>query len=325
MGFLDNSGDIILDAVLTDTGRMRLARGDGSFKIAKFALGDDEIDYSRYNKNHPSGSAYYDLEILQTPVLEAFTDNAASLRSKLLTITRSNILYMPVMKINGQNPSVGGSALNTALYNGGTSTGIYIVGCDQDTVEQFQDAAGGSKTQGVIQGFGSTNGGTPLTTMIRVDQGLDTNDISPTFALDADLVETRYIVEIDNRVGRIVTQNGSPANVSFIDDDNIASYYFTQGTHPDYVGFIAGTSATDNTQVINGPRGTFLKFKIAASLDLQGSYFLFEQLGSTEATTTTFGFAPSTGKFHYLDTNVRITGATTGYRVDIPVRFVRHE
>ena len=42
MGFLDNSGDIILDAVLTDTGRMRLARGDGSFKIVKFALSDDE-------------------------------------------------------------------------------------------------------------------------------------------------------------------------------------------------------------------------------------------------------------------------------------------
>ena len=34
MAFLDNSGDIILDAVLTDTGRMRLSKGDGTFKIA---------------------------------------------------------------------------------------------------------------------------------------------------------------------------------------------------------------------------------------------------------------------------------------------------
>ena len=40
MAFLDNSGDIILDAVLTDTGRFRMARGD--FRISKFALGDDE-------------------------------------------------------------------------------------------------------------------------------------------------------------------------------------------------------------------------------------------------------------------------------------------
>ena len=46
MAFLDNSGDIILDAVLTSEGRRRLARGDGSFSIVKFALGDDEIDYT---------------------------------------------------------------------------------------------------------------------------------------------------------------------------------------------------------------------------------------------------------------------------------------
>ena len=41
MGFLDNSGDIILDVVLTDLGRQLLAKGDGSFNVAKFALGDD--------------------------------------------------------------------------------------------------------------------------------------------------------------------------------------------------------------------------------------------------------------------------------------------
>ena len=98
MAFLDNSGDIILDAVLTDTGRMRLARGDGTFKIAKFALGDDEINYELYNKNHPSGSAYYDLDILQTPVLEAFTNNTSMMNSKLMSIPRTNLLYLPIMK-----------------------------------------------------------------------------------------------------------------------------------------------------------------------------------------------------------------------------------
>ena len=86
MGFLDNSGDIILDAVLTDTGRMRLAKGDGSFKITKFAFGDDEINYGLYDKNHASGSAYYDIEILQTPVMEAFTNNGSSMKSKLISI-----------------------------------------------------------------------------------------------------------------------------------------------------------------------------------------------------------------------------------------------
>jgi hypothetical protein len=115
MGFLDNSGDIILDAVLTDTGRLRLAQGDGSFKISKFALGDDEINYAIYNKDHASGSAYYDLEILQTPVLEAFTNNTSNLKTKLISISRTNILYMPVLKLNHvTNANVLDSAANTS-------------------------------------------------------------------------------------------------------------------------------------------------------------------------------------------------------------------
>ena len=65
MGFLDNSGDIILDAVLTDHGRKLLAKGDGSFQITKFALADDEINYTLYNNSHSSGSAYYDIEIFK--------------------------------------------------------------------------------------------------------------------------------------------------------------------------------------------------------------------------------------------------------------------
>ena len=57
MAFLDNSGDIILDAVLTDTGRARLAKGDGTFKIVKFALGDDEIDSEHYAAGSIDGTA----------------------------------------------------------------------------------------------------------------------------------------------------------------------------------------------------------------------------------------------------------------------------
>jgi len=99
MAFLDNSGDIILDAVLTDTGRYRLAKGDGSFKIVKFALGDDEINYGLYDKNNASGSAYYDLEILQTPILEAFTNNGSMMKSKFISIPRTNLLYLPILKL----------------------------------------------------------------------------------------------------------------------------------------------------------------------------------------------------------------------------------
>ena len=47
MAFQDSCGTIILDAVLTDIGRQKMARN--KFEIEKFALGDDEVDYSINN------------------------------------------------------------------------------------------------------------------------------------------------------------------------------------------------------------------------------------------------------------------------------------
>ena len=73
MAFLDNSGDIILDAVLTELGRQRMSEAGGNTTIVKFGLGDDEINYGTYDLAHPSGSAYYDLEIMQTPIFQATT------------------------------------------------------------------------------------------------------------------------------------------------------------------------------------------------------------------------------------------------------------
>ena len=57
MGFLDNSSTTV-DAILTKKGRELLARGRNEFKISKFALADDEIDYTMFNENHPNGTQY---------------------------------------------------------------------------------------------------------------------------------------------------------------------------------------------------------------------------------------------------------------------------
>ncbi len=40
--------------------------------------------------------------------------------------------------------------------------------------------------------------------------------------------ETQYIIEMDNRLGGIVARNGgTAATLSFVDDDNIASYFLS--------------------------------------------------------------------------------------------------
>jgi len=307
MAFLDNSGDIILDAVLTDTGRFRLAKGDGSFKIAKFALGDEEIDYNLYDKNHASGSAYYDLEILQTPVLEAFTNNMSSMKSKLVSYNTNTLLYLPVLKVNTFANN------NSSPATEAGEVGAYVVAVDTT----LNNKAGIPKTT-----TGYMNGITPsqTKTRIRIDQGLDTSDLSPQTQIPPDRYETQYIIEMDYRLGRpvAINSNSDVAPVSFIDDDNIASYYVTTD-NANFVQGIPTTSANESQEdhVIAGPRGSMLQFKIASTIDLQTSDFLFDQIGGSATTT----FATFTCK--YIDTVIRVTGATTGYRLDIPVRFIK--
>jgi hypothetical protein len=95
MGYLSNQS-ITVDAILTKKGRELLARGDGSFKITQFALSDDEIDYTLYNPNHPSGSAFYGEAIQNMPLLEAFPDETQIMKYKLVTLPRGTS-KMPVL------------------------------------------------------------------------------------------------------------------------------------------------------------------------------------------------------------------------------------
>ena len=298
MAFLDNSGDIILDAVLTDTGRYRLAKGDGSFRIAKFALADDEIDYELYNKSHSSGSAYYDLEVLQTPILEAFTNNSSTMKNLLMSINRTNLLFLPVLKLNSLNS---GQGLNAEVES-------HVVAVDKDT---FDDMSG-NRLNGAAPG---ESGGA-----IRVDQGLDTTEISFSNPIDSDLVETQYIVQIDNRFGNITNIGGTPASISFIDDDQVAMYYLSLGTDSSFVATNTQTDEAASTETIAGPRGTTLTFKIQSSIELNSSSYLFQQMGST---TTTKPSVSGGGDVLYIDSIVRVTGATTGVSIDIPVRFAK--
>lgn len=97
MGYLNNSV-ITIDAILTNKGRELLARGDGSFKITQFSLSDDEIDYSLYNTNHPSGSAFYGEAIENLPIVEAFPDENQVMKYKLVTLPRGTA-KLPILDL----------------------------------------------------------------------------------------------------------------------------------------------------------------------------------------------------------------------------------
>ena len=91
MGFLDNTS-ITVDAILTKKGRELLSRGQNEFRITKFALADDEVDYNLWDTSHPNGSNYYGAVIENMPLLEAFVDENQLMRYKLTTLPQNTTL-----------------------------------------------------------------------------------------------------------------------------------------------------------------------------------------------------------------------------------------
>ena len=331
MSFLDNSGDIILDAVLTDTGRRQLARGDGSFRIVKFAFGDDEVNYELYATG--AAGANRDLDILQSPVFEAFTNNTSTMKSKLLTIANNNLLYLPVNKLN-QN--LGPQLMATTGNSHAADTnGAILLSVDRTTSDAFE-AGINTKLRGLLLADGTNYSDNDLNGALTLDQGLDNvaTGVSP-LGEGSELRESQYIVEVDNRLlnlAAVAPQNGTRPvlSPSFIDDDNIASYFISyQGGNLgesqffDSITVAQGSGAKLASTAVNGRPGYRFRFALKAAQDAETTDYLFTTFGSTIVSTTALGASGLTTGLRFIDTTVRITGFTTGYRVDIPVRLLK--
>ena len=125
MAYLNNTV-VTVDAILTTKGRELLAKSDGSFRITQFSLSDDEIDYTLYNPNHPSGSAYYGEAIENMPLLEAFPQETQIMKYKLTTLPRGtsklpvlDLGYSSIILKQGASLAITPQTLN---YLGGNQT-----------------------------------------------------------------------------------------------------------------------------------------------------------------------------------------------------------
>lgn len=316
MGFLDNSGDIILDAVLTDLGRKKLSEGGNAFVIKYFALGDDEINYKLYNPTHASGSAYYDLEIIQTPILESFTNNASSMKSTLMSFDNDNIIYLPVLKLNSTTNS------RSAVHN---TENVHLIAVDKNTQGNPQanngsadrTAIGGNgEAVGVIFGLDPNQGGS----FIRVDQGIDNEEYTYDDLTPENLLETSYIIQIDGKFGTIVDIDGKSPGTVTTDDDGIKYYTISHDSRTSDTQVI--TMIEDTNSPIAGSKGTKLEFKIKADQNLSSNFSRFERYGFTKSILGNTGVSKTTS---CIDTVVRITGVNYGMSIDIPVRFVKQQ
>ena len=320
MAFQDNSGDIIFDVVLTDEGRRRLARGDGSFNIVKFALGDDEINYELYDTT--AATQNQDIQILQTPVFEAFTNNTSVMSSMLMSIPRNNLFYLPILKINevadGTSTEFHSSNVFHVAVDGNTENNN---GTTSATSTALAYDSAGKINPGFMLGFSTQK----ASNYIRIDAGIDNDAVPPaTNIADLFLDETQYSIEIDSRLGSIISRDGATRlSPSSIDDDNIALYVLSTETDPAFV--FTNTSTDDgaaNGQVIAGARSTFIEFRIVSSINLRQSDFLFNRLRSTAADLAPNSSA-SNPTYKFIDTLVKVTGLNTGYSIDLPIRFIK--
>jgi len=334
MAFLDNSGDIILDAVLTETGRRKMALGD--FRIIKFALGDDEIDYTLYNKNHPSGSAYFDLEILQTPVFEAFTQINAGINYGLLPTTALDLLYLPIMKVN----ELTAMSLNNIAANGGIYYITDISGDTGTTDSTSITAALASASVGYIQGTTtSTNNYVLFETGLdtgfgQLPTGTEANKES--YLSNNNLVDSNFYVYYDSRffgacsgpsTESTFTNNGTGntfnGSISLI---SAASINLSIGLESYSAVRVEGISnqiywsSTSNNEesysVIGGPRASVSAVSPVIKVGLSAEYTLY---GTTNSTTL---FDGSTS-FNYIDTTIYAQGTLSSAQIQIPVRIIR--
>ena len=121
MGYLDNS-TIVVDAVLTKQGRKLLALGQG-LNISYFTLSDTGVDYSLWNPDHPSGSAFYGEAIENLPNLEALPNSAYFMRNNLLSLSR-DVKAMPYVTLGGFG--IGQTASHTFPNGSAPTLGIAI-------------------------------------------------------------------------------------------------------------------------------------------------------------------------------------------------------
>jgi hypothetical protein len=183
-----SSTSVVVDAILTKKGRELLARNDGSFRITQFSLSDDEIDYTLYNPNHPSGSAFYGEAIEAMPILQAYPNDQEIMKYKLVTLPRGTA-KLPVIDIGYNSISLRqGASLSitpqTLNYLGATST-----------YEQsgYVATIGDVRTMSAFNGLGvNTPEATALNTTTTIGTNVSKTVIGTTINLTATTLNTLF-------------------------------------------------------------------------------------------------------------------------------------
>ena len=205
-----SSTSVVVDAILTKKGRELLAKNDGSFRITQFSLADDEIDYTLYNPNHPSGSAFYGEAIEAMPIIQAYPNDNEIMKYKLITLPRGtakipvlDLGYTAITIKQGASLAITPQTLN---YLGATST-----------FEQsgYIATIGDVRTMASFNGVGiNTPEATSLNTTTTIGTNVSKTVIGTTINLTATTVNTLFGSNTQLQTTLIVVGRDSGARIS---------------------------------------------------------------------------------------------------------------
>ena len=119
MGFLDNT-TITVDAILTKVGRQKLSQGE--FNIDKFALSDEEIDYTLYDVNHPNGTDSYGAVIENMNLMEAIPNRTGFMSHLIHDSLTGAQIYIQELNITNITPPTP-ITIDPYTLGGGSATG----------------------------------------------------------------------------------------------------------------------------------------------------------------------------------------------------------
>ena len=323
MAFLDNSGDILLDVVLTSEGRKRLAAG--TFAPTKYAFGDQEINYGLYDSTNTLGSAYYDLSILQSPVEIAHTDASISQLTKLFSLTSVDgdpqILYLPQLKLDN-----GITETESALVTGRNA---FAIVANDETYTALVTAGSTGLAAGFIDGRSAAQAsvGTKVRTPLGIDNAISNNPTQDPFVpLDPSLDENKYDVTLDNRFLQLV-QPGAPDGTGasivnsaqtsnlFSGDDFLRTYPVSKTGNPTL--FVPGAS-TQKQSPFQGPSSTqVLATAFQVNQTNQDNMFSTYKIGNIA------NYGSTSVTMEVIQTSVKIATSAFGYTITVPLEVIR--
>ena len=361
MAFQNTSDDIVIDAVLTDVGRKKMAKGD--FKVTKFALGDDEIDYRLFDVNQDLDDGFTQ-PLVQSSVMEAYGSQNANIVYGLQTFPRQDLMYLPILNINSAsqvdiNPDLKNSWTSTAGY----TASAYYLSVNQETTDKinsifvtssfrFLETDKAENRKIIIESGISGSLSVPSWYLRPLDvtsEHYASTDLGREyFILEKELFDQKYFVYADGRLiekiigidscGSIFRNfpNGT-ADINFTPSsplprisydllfDNYSTYIIDgiENLISDFDDHEDPPTGTRHSS-LGGPRGsvTAINFEVNGQLKTKST-------GERDYRYTNYGSADQyvfdkTHKFDYIDTTIYVLGMNSKAFVHVPLRIIRY-